>query len=150
MPDERMRRLFEELLRRADLHDFAVMHHHDRVGEREGFGLVVRHIEHRCVDFGGAPASVRPGCHLRWGSITVSGSSNSTAHTSSRTRPRPRETFCFMSAVRPLATRLSSPVRRVFCDDLHTRVDLPAWNAPIAQRESEVLGHRHRVVDDGN
>jgi hypothetical protein len=35
------------------------------------------------------------------GSITVSGSSNRIALTSSRTRPRPSEIFCFSSAVRP-------------------------------------------------
>ncbi len=42
--------------------------------------------------------------------MTVSGSSNSTAATSSRTRPRPSEIFCLASAARPAARWSSWPL----------------------------------------
>ncbi len=43
--------------------------------------------------------------------MTVSGSSNRIAETSSRTMPRPSEIFCFRSAVRLAARRSASAPR---------------------------------------
>ena len=44
---------------------------------------------------------------MRWGSITVSGSSSMIAFTSGRTKPRPSEIFCLPSAVSPEARERS-------------------------------------------
>ncbi len=48
--DERMLGRLEEFGRRADLHGAAVVHDHDLVGERQGFDLVVRDIDHQEVE----------------------------------------------------------------------------------------------------
>ena len=50
MTDECVLRAFEQVDRRADLHDRALMHDHDLVGKSEGLGLVVGHIDHRGAD----------------------------------------------------------------------------------------------------
>ena len=55
--------------------------------------------------------SVRRRRNFRSGSMTVNGSSISTAATSSRTKPRPSEINCFWSAVRRFALRSSRWVR---------------------------------------
>ena len=44
--DEGVTRALEQLHRRADLHHRAVVHHHHRVGEGEGLGLVVGDVDH--------------------------------------------------------------------------------------------------------
>ena len=81
--DEGVRRPLEQLGRRADLHDLAVVHHDDLVGEGQRLGLVVRDIDHGEVEARGAAAfSCERSSHFRCGSMTVSGSSNRIAATS--------------------------------------------------------------------
>ena len=48
--DEEVRRMVEDLLRRADLLDEAVAHDDDAVAERHGLDLVVRDVDERGVD----------------------------------------------------------------------------------------------------
>ena len=48
--DESVRRPLEQILRRADLHDLALVHHDDLVGEGERLGLVVRDVDHGQVE----------------------------------------------------------------------------------------------------
>src|SRR5215216_3870533 len=50
MTDERMAWFFKELDWRADLHDLAVLHHNNLIGECERLRLVVRHINHRAAN----------------------------------------------------------------------------------------------------
>ena len=52
MADEGMLRPLEQLDRRADLHDIAVMHDDDGVGEGQRLGLVVGDVDHRAADAG--------------------------------------------------------------------------------------------------
>ena len=87
--------------------------------------------------------------HLRWGSITVSGSSSMIAFTSERTRPRPSEIFCLPSAVRPDARERQhrseiEQLRDLAHPGVHARLGHPA----VAQREREIVVDGHRVVDD--
>ena len=42
--------MVEDLLRRGDLLDNAVLHDHDTVAEGHGFGLVVSNIDERTLD----------------------------------------------------------------------------------------------------
>src|SRR6516225_2612103 len=98
----------------------------------------------RCSAF-----SFERSCHFNSGSMTVSGSSNSTAATSERTRPRPSEIFCLASAVR--ARRLAIEVGRQvqqLCDVSDALVDLALRHTAVLQREREILADRHGVVDD--
>ena len=62
--------------------------------------------------------------------MTVSGSSNSTAFTSDRTRPRPSEIFCLASAVSPRARRLMSRVRSSMAAISSTRAAICAFGMP--------------------
>ena len=48
--DESRRRLVIELVRRADLLDAAMVHHHDAVGQRHRLDLVVGHVDGRGAD----------------------------------------------------------------------------------------------------
>ena len=50
--DEGVVRPLEELVGRALLHHLAVVHHHDRVGERERLGLVVGDVDEGVVELG--------------------------------------------------------------------------------------------------
>ena len=43
-------RPLEQLDRRADLDDFALLHHHDLIGEGQRLRLVVGHVDHRGAD----------------------------------------------------------------------------------------------------
>ena len=43
--------MVEHLLRRPDLHDYAVLHNDDAVAQRHGFRLVVSYVNKRGVDF---------------------------------------------------------------------------------------------------
>ena len=52
-----------ELERRADLLDLAVIEDHDPARHRHGFGLVVRHVDHRRLELGMQPPELDP--HLR-------------------------------------------------------------------------------------
>src|SRR5690348_3598304 len=47
--DEFILRLFSNLLRSADLFNTSLAHDGDAVGQREGFGLIVRDVEERRV-----------------------------------------------------------------------------------------------------
>ena len=49
--DKQVRRMIEDILRRADLLHDAVLHDDDAVAERHRFGLVVRYIDERRVQF---------------------------------------------------------------------------------------------------
>ena len=69
-----------------------VMHHDDLVREGQRLGLVVGHVDHRMPELVVQclfQLCVRSS-HFICGSITVRGSSKSSALTSSRTMPRPR------------------------------------------------------------
>ena len=92
--------------------------------------------------------SLERSSHFSAGSMTVSGSSNRTAATSERTRPRPSEIFCLASAVRRLALRprLRHQVEQLG-DLADTRLDRRPLHAAISEREGQVLAHRHGVVD---
>ena len=131
MPDERMRRPFEELLRRADLHDFAVMHHHDRVGERERLGLVVRHIEHRRVRFAVHPPQFAPQLPLEMGidhrqRFVEQYGAYVLAHEAAAKRDL---LFHVGRKTARDAIELTGQAEHPG-DDLRTRVDLPAWKRP--------------------
>ena len=52
-----------ELERRADLVDSSLVHHHDPVGHRHGFRLVVGDVDHGRLKFGVEPPQFDP--HLR-------------------------------------------------------------------------------------
>ena len=69
--------------------------------------------------------------------------------TSERTRPRPSEIFCFGSAVSPLALRCRSASDRASRRSRATRAAISAaGDAAVAQRERQIVGDRHGVVDD--
>jgi hypothetical protein len=77
------------------------------VGEGQRLDLVVGDVDQGQLEFVVDLLELAPQLPLAaCGSITVSGSSNSTADTSLRTRPRPSEIFCLASAVRPAARLL--------------------------------------------
>ena len=48
--DESVLRPLEQLGRRGDLQDAAVLHHHDFVGEGQRFNLIVGHVDHQQVE----------------------------------------------------------------------------------------------------
>ena len=62
--------------------------------------------------------------------MTVSGSSNSTALTSSRTSPRPSEIFCLASAARPAARWSSWPESSNISATLATRCLMRSAGTP--------------------
>ena len=59
--NETIDRLLIQVARRSFLHDPARLHHDDAVGHRQGFGLVMRHVERRHFQFALDSADLQAG-----------------------------------------------------------------------------------------
>ena len=146
--DEGMRGAFEELLRRAHLHHGAVVHDDDLVGEGERFGLVVGHVDHRDVEpavqilerRAQLPFEMRVDHRER---LVEQDRSDVCPHQPAAERDLLLKVGGQIARL-PLEHALKAEQSRDFLDAGGD--DIPR-NPPILEREGEVPGDRHRVVD---
>ena len=147
--DEGVRRPLEQLDRGADLHDFTVLHHHDLVGERQRFGLIVSHVDHGrlhpLVQF------LQLGAQLPL-QVRIDHSERLVKH-------HDVDVLAHQTAAHgDLLLVVGRQVRRTSVQHVgdfkhlgnrgDTLLDDVLVAAPVAQREGEIVVNGHRVVDD--
>ena len=139
----------EQLLRRAGLHHAALVHHHDRVGEGQRLGLVVRDVDHREVERAVQHLELRAQLPLQpridHGERLVE---QDRRHVGAHQAAAERDLLLGVGrqavglAGEDRASRSSS--RAISA----TRASISgARQAAVLEREGEVLAHRHGVVD---
>ena len=147
---KRVLRLREQFGGRADLHDLAGVHDDDLVGEGQRFGLVVGDVDHgrAAAAVNLAQAGAELPFHLRVNDgerLVEQDGADIGAHEAAAERDLllliRREAACAAIGQRGEADDFEHLV--------HALADLGGFHAAIAERESEVLAHRHRVIDDG-
>ncbi len=147
--DEGVRRGLEELLRLAHLHDAALVHDDDALGEGQRLGLVVGHVDHRVAELAVelAELGAQLPLHLRVDDgqrlVEEDGVDVLPHHAAAEAD--------LLLGVGGQAPGLA--VEHVLHADhpgdaLHALGDVGRVHAAVAEREGEVLAHGHRVVDD--
>jgi hypothetical protein len=148
VPHERMRRPLEQRVGRSHLHGLAARHHHHLVGKGQRLGLVVGHVDQRQAEFvvdflelaPQLPFQVRIDDGQR---LVEQDGRHVLAH-------QPTSQRDLLLGVGGQSAGAAVQRRRQvqhFGYFAHALLDLRGGHAPVAQREGEVLAHRHRVVD---
>ena len=146
--DERVRRLVEQLGRRAALHHAAVMHDDDGVGEGQRLGLVVGDVDHRQVEL--AMQRLQLGAELPFQLGIDHGQRLVEQHGGDVGADQAAAERDLLLGIRREARRLAIEIGlkvEQAADLGDALVDLGLRHAAVLQRERQVLPHRHGVVD---
>ena len=147
---EGMRGRVEQRLGRARLHDAALGHDDDLVGEGQRLGLIVGDIDHRVPELAvkGLELGAKLPLHLRvnHGQRLVE---KDRVHVLPDHAAAEADLLLGVrrQAARPAVQRILHPDHAG--DGLHPRGDLGGGKVPVLQRKGEVLADGHGVVDDG-
>ena len=143
-----MRRLVEQLGRRAALHHAAVMHDHHGVGEGQRFGLVVGDVDHRQVEL--AMQRLQLGAELPFQLGVDHGERLVEQHRGDvGSHQAAAERYLLLGVggqPHGLAVEKGRQIKQPR-DLADPRLDLGLGHTAVLQGEGEVLADRHRVVD---
>lgn len=146
--DERVRRLVEQLGRRAALHHAAVMHDYHGVGEGQRLGLVVGDVDHRQVEL--AMQRLQLGAELPFQLGVDHGERLVEQHGGNVGAYQAAAERDLLLGIgrepRRLAVQIGLEVEQA-ADLGDPLVDLSLRHAAVLQRERQILPHRHGVVD---
>ena len=149
MADESVPRTLEQLDRRAGLHDLAIVHDHDLIGEGQRLGLVVGHIDH------GAADAVMKLLELRSQhpfEMRIDDGERFVEHddVDVGTHEAAAQRNLLLAVGRQSGGAIAKcSVELEHGGDLaHPLVDLRFAHPAVAQRKGEIVVNRHGVVDD--
>ncbi len=149
MPDESMHRPLEEIDRRSRLHDLAIVHDHDLVGEGQGLGLVMRDIDHGAADPPMQLFQLRAQHPFQ---MRVDDGQWLVEHDHVDIRadePASERNLLLAVGGQSGRPRLQHRIEFEHVGDLaHALVDLGFGNPAVAQGECKIVVDRHRVIDD--
>ena len=147
--DEGVLGRFEQLHRRADLHDLAQVHDHDPIGERQRLGLVVGDVDHRplqlvvqLLELGAEqPFQMR----VDHGERLIE---HDDVDVGAHEPAAERDLLLAVGGQAGRAVVQRGRQLQQLRDLAHPEIDIGFGDAAIAQRKRQIVVDRHRVVDD--
>ena len=134
----------------ADLNGLALVHHHDLVGKGQRLNLIVRHIDHQEIERPMNSLQLRPKLPLKRGADHRQRFVEQDGRHIRTNQAAPQRDLLLgvggETAGAPVQNAGQIKHRRDLGDP---PLDRSPWKPSVLQREGEIFGDRHRVVDDG-